>query len=194
MAVDTGLLIAEQRQVFEQRLSVQMPIPLNQKGQDHYKQVVSALYEHFRSDREQPFYRQILYALLQAFTGMVAVQYKLAECPNQKVSRKTELTLAFKTLLTENLKTVKSPSAYADKLNVSATYLNEALKQTTGLPVSYWITQEVLLEAKRLLYYSKLNVKQIAHELGYEDHAYFSRLFKAQSGVTPIEFRAAYSE
>ena len=49
-----------------------------------------------------------------------------------------------------------------------------------------------MLEAKRLLYYSEQNVKEIAHALGYDDHAYFSRLFKKSESVTPLSFRAAY--
>jgi len=77
-------------------------------------------------------------------------------------------------------------------LNVSETYLNEALKKVTGLSVSYWIQQEVLLEAKRLLYYSEMNVKEIAHTLGYTDHTYFSRLFKKTEGTTPLLFRTHY--
>lgn len=103
-----------------------------------------------------------------------------------------ELSQQFKKLLARHVQTQKSPSAYAAMLNVSETYLNEALKKTTGLSVSYWILNEVMLEAKRLLYYSDQNVKQIAHNLGYEDHAYFSRLFKKAEGVTPLTFRDCY--
>jgi AraC-like DNA-binding protein len=108
------------------------------------------------------------------------------------MSRPVQLAQDFKKLLVEHVRTLKSPSAYAAKLNVSETYLNEALKKATGLSVSYWIQQEVILEAKRLLYYSQLNVKEIAHALGYEDHAYFSRLFKKAEGVTPLAFKADY--
>jgi AraC family transcriptional activator of pobA len=36
-----------------------------------------------------------------------------------------------------------------------------------------------------------LTIKQIAHALGFEDAAYFSRYFRKQTGVTPTEFQAA---
>lgn len=77
-------------------------------------------------------------------------------------------------------------------LNVSESYLNEALKKTTGFPVSYWILHEVMLEARRMLYYTELNVKQIARGLGYPDPAYFSRLFSKAAGLTPLAFRQQY--
>ncbi len=60
------------------------------------------------------------------------------------------------------------------------------------MTVSYWIMQEVVLEAKRLLYYSEMNTKEIAHTLGYEDHTYFSRIFKRTANLTPLEFRRHY--
>ena len=98
----------------------------------------------------------------------------------------------FKKLLTRHLKDHKSPSVYANFLNVSEGYLNEILKKATGFSVSQLILTEVMLEAKRLLYYSKLNVKQIAHTLGYQDHTYFSRVFKKSENMTPLEFREQY--
>jgi AraC family transcriptional regulator, transcriptional activator of pobA len=61
-----------------------------------------------------------------------------------------------------------------------------------GFNVTHWLMNEVMLEAKRLLIYSQANVKEIAYRLGYEDHAYFSRLFKKQTGLTPSGFRDDY--
>jgi AraC family transcriptional regulator, transcriptional activator of pobA len=95
-------------------------------------------------------------------------------------------------LMAKNIRTIKSPSGYSTRLNVSQSYLNESVKRVTGLSISHWIQQEVLLEAKRLLYYSELNVKQIAYELGYEDPSYFSRFFRRAAGMSALEFRALY--
>jgi AraC family transcriptional activator of pobA len=192
LAVDTSLLSAAQRQVFEERLILQRPISLNTVEQHRFRQVLEPLCRHYLDQAAQPFYRPILYNFLQVFTGMVAALYQSAESTGTIPNRKTQLTQAFKALLTEKHKTLKSASGYAELLNVSTSYLNEALKQTTGLPVSHWIIQELILEAKRLLYYTDSTVKEIAFQLGYADHAYFSRLFKEQVGQTPLTFRAAY--
>jgi AraC-like DNA-binding protein len=102
--------------------------------------------------------------------------------------------LEFKKLLQVEYKRLKSPAEYAAELHLSASYLNEAVKETTGFNVSYWIQQQIVLEAKRLLYYSQSSVKEVAHQLGYEDHAYFSRFFKKAVGRTPGEFRGLYRE
>ena len=73
--------------------------------------------------------------------------------------------------------TTKRPTEYADTLNISSDYLNECVKNTTGNSVSYQIQQRIILELKRLLYYSDKSVKEISFEPGYEDYPYFSRLF-----------------
>jgi AraC family transcriptional activator of pobA len=194
LALDASLLSAAQRQVFEARLVLQQPIGLNAEEQQRFLQVLGPLYRHYLEQAEQPFYRPILYSFIQVFTGMVAALYQSVESTGITPNRKRQLTQAFKALLTEKHKMLKSPSAYAGLLNVSTAYLNEALKQTTGLPVSHWIIQELMLEAKRLLYYTNSTVKEIAFQLGYADHAYFSRLFKEQVGQTPLAFRIAYRE
>jgi AraC-like DNA-binding protein len=83
----------------------------------------------------------------------------------------------------------KSPSDYARALHISTPYLNECVRDVTGFPVSYHIQQRVILEAKRLLYHSNKTVKEIAAELGYDDHAYFSRVFTKITGMTALAFR-----
>ena len=52
-----------------------------------------------------------------------------------------------------------------------------------------WVNVTIILEAKRLLRSTTSTVKEIAHELGFEDHAYFSRLFRKSTNMTPLEFR-----
>ena len=85
--------------------------------------------------------------------------------------------------------TTKRPTEYADTLNISSDYLNECVKNTTGNSVSYQIQQRIILEAKRLLYYSDKSVKEISFELGYDDYPYFSRLFTKVAGITAPDFR-----
>lgn len=79
-------------------------------------------------------------------------------------------------------------------LHISESYLNESLKKITGSPVSFWIKYKVIIEAKRLLYFSNLNVKQIADDLGFENYSYFSRLFCKETGMTALTFRKKFKD
>lgn len=192
IAVDTALIPPECRKVFESRLQLQQPCMLTADELQQYHHLLALLHKKCDGDDTDPFYVPVIHALLQSFLAIAAGSYHGLSGASLKVSRPAELTSRFKNLLVAEVRTVKSPAVYAAKLNVSESYLNEALKKTTGFPVSYWIQQEVMMEAKRLLYYSQLNVKEIAHTLGYADHSYFSRFFRKVTGGSAIAFREQY--
>jgi AraC family transcriptional activator of pobA len=192
IAIDTMLISPDYRTIFENQLLLQQPFSLNDTQARHCKSLLNLLYEKYREDDQGTFYLSVVHSLLQSFLGIAAACFSQTGNEHLVISRPAQLAQQFKKLLVEHVRELKSPSAYAVKLHVSESYLNEALKKATGFSVSYWIRQEIILEAKRLLYYSQLNVKEIAHMLGYEDHAYFSRFFKKAEGITPLAFRADY--
>lgn len=130
--------------------------------------------------QEKPttFGEQITLNVANAFIGIIAEQYsKQQEELHYSKTRSLFIAHQFQALLLDNVRTLKSPIQYAKALNYSLSHLNESVKITTGFPISYWIHQQVVLEAKRLLYYTNMDVKEIAFSLGYEDPTYFSRLF-----------------
>lgn len=51
------------------------------------------------------------------------------------------------------------------------------------------IKNRILLEAKRLLMFTEWSVKEICYDLGFEDPAYFNRMFTQKTGTTPAAFR-----
>ncbi|MCC8407905.1 AraC family transcriptional regulator [Mucilaginibacter sp. UR6-1] len=192
IAVDTLLVPPHYREIFENQLCIQQPYPLNDEQFKQCEATANLLHRQFESDRAQPFYTQLLYSLLNTFIGYIATGYSNNTQNSVTATRPYQITQQFKKFLKVNFVKNKSPSWYAEQLMISESYLNESLKKTTGFSVTYWITHEIVLEAKRLLYYSQLNIKEIAHTLGYEDHTYFSRLFKKSVAQTPLEFRQAY--
>lgn len=192
IAIDSLLISPDYRNVFESKLQLQQPYVLNEPQLKLCTGILSLMREKYEEESPAPFYLQIVHSLLQSFIGIAAGCFSDSDKEQNLFSRPGQLAQQFKKLLTINIRQIKSPSAYAAMLHVSETYLNEALKKVTGFSVSYWIQQEIVLEAKRLLYYSEMNVKEIAHSLGYEDHTYFSRLFKKVEGTTPLLFRSDY--
>lgn len=99
------------------------------------------------------------------------------------------ITLKLRKLLDSHLVDEKSPSAYAAMMNISEVYLNEAVKGTTGLSAGAYIRSIVIMQAKRQFAYTSLSAKEIAYSLGYEDYAYFSKLFTRCTGKSPSEYR-----
>lgn len=129
--------------------------------------------------------------LVSAFVGIVAGCFKrVNSLQNTYNSRHAEIVLQLNSLLQTYITENHSPSYYADKLNLSSVYLNEVVKRVTGWSVSNYIRNEIILRAKRLLYHTNLTVKEIASSLGFDDNAYFTRLFTKATGKSPLQFRA----
>lgn len=82
-----------------------------------------------------------------------------------------------------------SVADYADLLSLSPKTLSNKFHRLNLTQPNDIIKDRIMLEAKRLLVYSGMSVKEIAYDLGYEDPAYFNRLFAAKTGDTPVSFR-----
>ncbi len=128
--------------------------------------------------------------LLDSISGLMASKLLGASTSFKYInSSKYLLATRFKQSINLNFLTIKQVKDYAALLHITPLYLNEVMKEITGFPASYWIQQEIILEAKRLLSYSEKDIKEIAWDLGYEDHTYFSRFFKKHTGHNASAFR-----
>ena len=100
----------------------------------------------------------------------------------------------FESLIEKHFKTEKSPAAYAAMLAITPRHLNRITQAITQKSVGDVITGRVILEAKKELILQQASFNQIAYALGYDDYAYFSRLFKQKTGETPSVFLAKYTK
>lgn len=96
---------------------------------------------------------------------------------------------AFTTLLEAQLRQHWSIERYALALGISAAHLNALCRRLAGQSALQMINQRLVLEAKRCLVYTNMNVNQVSDSLGFSEPAYFSRFFKRETGVAPKVFR-----
>ncbi|MGG5209100.1 helix-turn-helix domain-containing protein [Chryseobacterium sp. MIQD13] len=82
---------------------------------------------------------------------------------------------------------------YAELLHMAPKTLTHKFKSLNLESPNQLIINRILLEAKRLLIYTDKPVKEVAYNLGYEDPAYFNRLFTNKTGNTPSNFKKNYS-
>jgi AraC-like DNA-binding protein len=193
IAADSSWVSDSYRSVFASSISSLRPVALDTGKVTVLKDAIQLFMNVFYHQGGSSFSAQIIRHLADAYIGMFASAYsdrdKAGDLSN---SRPHAITRQFKALLSASYKSVKSPAAYAATLNISPSYLNESVKQITGFPVSYWIHNEIILEARRMLYYTDVTVKEISNALGYEDQAYFTRLFTKTAGISPLLFRQQY--
>ncbi len=81
---------------------------------------------------------------------------------------------------------------YAGALHVSPGYLRSACHRVTGASPVQLVHECLLREARHRLIATALPIAAIALELGFDDAAYFSRLFHAKSGVSPMQYRLSH--
>lgn len=89
-------------------------------------------------------------------------------------------------------KGLPSVKAMADLLNTSPRYLSDLLRQETGKTAIELIHIFLIGEAKNMLQATGNSVSETAYSLGFENPPYFSRLFKKEVGLTPVEFRKQF--
>jgi AraC family transcriptional activator of pobA len=78
---------------------------------------------------------------------------------------------------------------YADALHVTPRQLSTQVRRVLGVSAKQLIEERLVTEAKRLFRFSTASIKQVAYELGYSDPAYFSRVFKRWTRLSPQQYR-----
>jgi AraC-like DNA-binding protein len=97
--------------------------------------------------------------------------------------------IGFKVFVESNLAEHPSIKKIAEELAVSTDTLYHIVKQYSGSSPKEFITNRLILEARRRLHYGQhTTVKELAFELGFNDPDYFSRMFKKITGKTVANF------
>lgn len=110
---------------------------------------------------------------------------------NEYKSNDASLNIAkeFHKILFKEFKNKHLVTDYSSLLFISPNHLNKCVKKVTGKTPNKWIDETLISEAKVLLHQTELSISDIASELGYYDHSYFSRLFKKYEGISPMQYR-----
>lgn len=126
---------------------------------------------------------QLILAHLNSLLTEIDLAYQCGyrQISNEKLSK----FIAFKVLVESSLTKHKTIGDIAKELALSTDSLCLIVRNYSGLSSKEFITNRLILEAKRRIYYDKKkSVKELAFELGFNDPNYFSRLFKKVTGKT----------
>lgn len=100
-----------------------------------------------------------------------------------------DIMARFDDLLRAGLRERRTVADYAADLAITPTHLNRVIRAATGLSAARYVEGQMIQEARRQLAYTRLSVAEIGYRMGFEDPAYFSRVFRRHTGERPTEYR-----
>jgi AraC family transcriptional activator of pobA len=134
----------------------------------------------------------MLLMLLKRLIIMVTRLARAGSFPDVKLNDdRFHILRKFNLLVEMNFRTQHSVSYYAEQLNRSPKTLSNLFALYNHKTPIQIIQERILIEAKRLLFYTDKSAKQITYELGFDDAAYFSNYFKKHTSFSPSEFRSS---
>ncbi|GAA3399730.1 AraC family transcriptional regulator [Paenibacillus hodogayensis] len=83
--------------------------------------------------------------------------------------------------------------AVCQTVNMSLYHFSSMFKKAFGIPPIQYLTRIRIGQAKRMLVDLELPITEIAERCGFCNINYFDKVFKRQSGFTPLEYRKRFA-
>lgn len=171
-------------------LRVQHPVILSQSTTESFADMVTVIQQIRQAYRTFDLYRaDLLKSLVRVLLIAIHRAGAAGHAPTPTDSQGL-LVDRFCDLVERHYKNSHAVGDYAKRLNLSPPHLNRLCQKYLNRSPHQLVRQRRLLEAKRLLRYTRLSIGDIANTTGFEDPAYFCRSFKAETGHTPRAYRA----
>lgn len=165
-------------------------VPLIKIPEDE-QEVFNTVWKMFLLEMESHDKLQIemLQMMLKRFIILCTRLYKEQNLSEIREEPQHDLIREFNFMVEQHFREKHTVSEYADLLNKSPKTLSNLFAKINQKRPLQIIQDRIQVEARRLLVYSEQSVKEIAYELGFESIQTFSRFFKKQEGVSPVEYR-----
>lgn len=139
-----------------------------------------------KNEAVEPLVESLLYVL----SGLI--KKNTAKDQEENKSSQTRLYILFErfmSLVSEFHTSERGMAFYAQRLGMTPKYLSRLIKQVSGRSAPDWIDSFVIQEAKSMLKYTDESIKEIVYKLNFVNASVFYKFFKAQTGMTPSEYR-----
>jgi len=121
--------------------------------------------------------------------------------PLTEGNRSSQIAKLFKQVLEKHFRDISAGRTqqlfhvqdYANVLHLHPNYLSNVIKAKTGKPITTWIADKTIAEAKLLLQGGEISIKEIAFKLGFSEMAHFSNYFKKHTQISPLHYRKEYA-
>lgn len=158
-------------------------ISISTEQGDYLRNIMVQIEHEIYENKETHLLRALLYQALAWLNNIYQSQ-----CPPKDETHFSKSN-QFRQLVDQHFRQEHSVAFYAGQLCITPGHLNDLVRKESGTTAKQFIINRLTTEAKRRLLYSELPVSEIAWELGYTDPSYFVRLFRNETGCSPLAFR-----
>lgn len=133
------------------------------------------------------------FMLQSLFTTFLTSIFRITQAQNEEKIIQNQRSLDIFKLFVNRIKNSRKPqktiAEYAKEIGITPIHLNRVCQNITQKTANQVVNDFFVSEAQRLLLHTSLSISEVAYQLNFEDAAYFSRLFKKNTGLSPKEFR-----
>lgn len=124
----------------------------------------------------------------ELFENLMREFRSLNECQDDRNEEDDEKNLL--DYVNERYLTIESLEEVAEHFGYNYTYLSRIFKKKVGESMSRYITRKKIELAKEMIETKpEMRLSEISDLCGYNDSRYFSRVFKAETGLSPSEYK-----
>lgn len=138
-----------------------------------------------KDNLQEDMLRMLLKRLIIKITRLYKLQNEVLQVPSEEL----DIVRQYNLLVETNFKKWHQVQDYANEMHKSPKTLSNLFSTISTKSPLKIIHDRLVLEAKRLLIYTDLTIKEIAYELGFQEVPPFNRLFKKIATDTPSNFR-----
>lgn len=166
-------------------------INLNEEHSAEIQKIIRDIQAELKNEDSgtEEMLRTLLKLIILKSTRIWKQQHQLADNVQQA---DVQFLRKFSKLVEQHFKTLHTVADYADLLCITPKNLSKKISLVSKETPNDIIKNRIILEGKRLLAHTKMNVKEIAYTLNYEDDAYFVRFFTKHTGISPTSFRKQF--
>lgn len=171
-------------------VTIKHTLPIQPAALPNFERLLQQLLVEFNEQEayeNQEILRHLLTVLL---IKLGKVQRRLMDDGETAVDQETHQFHQFTLLLEQQFKQNHAVQNYASALNLTPRQLSVITQRFVGRTAKHLIEDRLILEAKRLLTFTNLSIKEIAHTLGYKDPSHFSKMFKKKTQTTPQAYKS----
>lgn len=132
------------------------------------------------------------YGDMYLFSGCIRLMALLKKYSLNRIPSVTGMIHKSVEYINENIRNNLDIDEICSYIHISKYHFCRAFKQATGLTVMNYILKTRLILAQGMLAGNRnISISEVSAECGFSSPAYFSRVFKQETGLSPLQFRNA---